>query len=204
MKLWRRVQAGGPFSLTIDGQNAGRGELAVQEAVHDEDLDQWRLYAEDLQALQEFCEQEFPLPEEISARERIMLRVGRLLLDGHCVISPLHVSLPMTLTGQDDDTVRAVLSGEPGTIAVTNAPFQITIAGRSLDLGRVSGFHTQVVAAEGRQEALAALDAGRGKGARVVLRPLDGEHYRLYLPSVDPHQPLIPTPLGLPGYPEPT
>lgn len=203
LKLWRRVRAGGLFALTIDAQSSVHGELTAEEDVHDEDLEQWRLYAEDLQAVQEFCEQELPLPDEICGRERIMLRVARLVLDGRCVISPFHRSRRIALTGRDDEIVRAVLSGKPQAFALIDAPFSVAIAGRRLDLGPVCGYHPRVAAAEGRLEALAALEVGRAEGARVVLRPVGGEHYRLYLASGDRDRPLVPTALGLPGYPEP-
>ncbi|MFF0451082.1 hypothetical protein ACFYT4_32655 [Streptomyces sp. NPDC004609] len=59
----------------------------------------------------------------------------------------------------------------------------------------------QVVAGNG-DEALQALDSGRGAGAKVLLRPVDGERFRVYLEGVAGEgRPLIPTPLELPGFP---
>ncbi|WP_406274923.1 hypothetical protein OH779_40460 [Actinacidiphila glaucinigra] len=202
--LRRRVLAGGPFVLRVDGKTAGHGDIAAGDAAQRDELDQFRLYVEDFEILQRHCEQEFPLPRDISHAERVMLRAARLLVEGHCVISPFHSTVPVTLNGRDDEVVRSVLNGETGALGLTNPYFHVTIAGRRLDLGPILGFHTQVVADdEGRHQALAALETGQAEGARVVLRPVGGENYRLCLQSVDPHRPLVPVPLGLPGYAEP-
>ncbi|MFG2455468.1 hypothetical protein ACGFWE_00030 [Streptomyces sp. NPDC048523] len=40
---------------------------------------------------------------------------------------------------------------------------------------------------------------------KVVVRPQDGEHNRIYLADApDDNLPLIPSPLGLPGYTDPS
>ncbi|MDX3798954.1 hypothetical protein PV723_09365 [Streptomyces sp. AK04-3B] len=48
------------------------------------------------------------------------------------------------------------------------------------------------------------LRAGRVAGTKVVFRPQDGEHFRLYLADApDDSRALVPVPLGLPGYTDP-
>ncbi|MFF7216848.1 hypothetical protein ACFZAU_41110 [Streptomyces sp. NPDC008238] len=200
--LRHRLTSGGTFALTVDGKDAGGGQLAAASTGEHDELEQLRLYAQDLEVLQRHCEQEFPLSDDISAAERIALRVARLVVEGHCVISPFARALTVTLNGDDHPALRAALSGEPQSVRVLDPQFTLTLAGRTLSLGEVMAFHTQVVAEDG-PAALAALDAGQAEGQRVALRPIDGQRYRLCLRNVDPHRPLVPVPLGLPGYPEP-
>ncbi|MDX3357667.1 hypothetical protein PV703_31110 [Streptomyces sp. ME01-24h] len=200
--LRRRLMSGGTFALTLDGKDAGGGQLAAASTSERDEMEQLRLYAQDLKVLQRHCEQEFPLPDDITSSERIALRVARLIVEGHCVISPFARALTVTLNGDDHPALRAVLSGEPQSVRVLDPQFTLTLAGRTLPLGEVMAFHTQVVAEDG-PAALAALDAGQAEGRRVALRPIDGQRYRLCLRNVDPHRPLVPVPLGLPGYPEP-
>ncbi|MFF7680962.1 hypothetical protein [Actinacidiphila glaucinigra] len=200
--LRRRLMSGGTFALTIDGKDAGGGHLAAASTGERDELEQLRLYAQDLEVLQRHCEQEFPLPDDITAAERIALRVAQLVVEGHCVISPFARALTVALNGDDHPALRSALSGEPQSVRVLDPQFTLTLAGRTLSLGEVMAFHTQVVA-EDSPAALAALDAGQAEGRRVALRPIDGQRYRLCLRNVDPHRPLVPVPLGLPGYPEP-
>ena len=80
---------------------------------------------------------------------------------------------------------------------------ELTLGGHTLDIGRVHLFHTRVLAQNSRQ-VLRALDAGSSAGTTVALRPVNGETFRMYLDrAVDDDQPLIPVPLGLPGFPDP-
>ncbi|KUN57263.1 hypothetical protein AQJ46_48155 [Streptomyces canus] len=73
-----------------------------------------------------------------------------------------------------------------------------------MDIGPVHLFHARVVADNGLQ-AIEALRAGRAADMKVVLRPQNGEHYRIYLADApDDNLPLIPSPLGLPGYNDPS
>ncbi|MFF3566108.1 hypothetical protein ACFYXS_39400 [Streptomyces sp. NPDC002574] len=200
--LRHRLMSGGTFALTVDGKDAGGGQLPAQGAAERDELEQLRLYAQDLEVLQRHCEQEFPLPDDITSSERIALRAARLVVEGHCVIAPFAWSLTFTLNGDDHAVLRAVLGGEPQSLLLTQSEFALSLAGRTLRLGTVLAFHTQVVADDG-PAALAALDAGQAEGHRVRMRPVDGQRFRFCLDTVDPHRRLVPTPLGLPGYPEP-
>jgi hypothetical protein len=204
--LHHRLLTGGRFEVRTDGKTIGGGQLpAAGSAAALQQLHELRLYVEDLDVLQRHCEQYFPVPAELPAIERIALRQARLLLDGHCIASPFTPALTITLngTGHDDPEFRAGLSGEPHCMYAISPEFTLTLAGRTFDLGSVNVFHPRVIAENGAR-TLAALDAGQAEGIQVVLRPVDGEHYRLYLTaSPDDGRPLIPTPFGLDGYPDP-
>lgn len=102
--------SGGTFALTVDGKDAGGGRLAAASTGERDELEQLRLYAQDLEVLQRHCEQEFPLPHDITSAERIALRAARLVVKGHCVVAPFAWSLTFTLSGDDHADLRA-LSG---------------------------------------------------------------------------------------------
>ncbi|MDH2412367.1 hypothetical protein ACG5V6_24225 [Streptomyces chitinivorans] len=200
--LYRRVLAGGAFAVRTEGRTAASGYLSPgQDAAVVAQVEQLRLYAQDMEVLQRHCEQYFPLPEEISAAERVTVRAARLVIEGHCVALPFARTLTITLSGEDGPDLRSLLGGEPRSIRVVTGEYPVTVAGRGLDIGPVIVFHPRVTAEDGHA-ALAALDAGRAAGHRVVLRPADGEHYRICRRSGD-DRPLAPVPLGLDGYPEP-
>lgn len=81
--------------------------------------------------------------------------------------------------------------------------FAVTLAGRRLRLGPVLVLHPRVATEqEDGQRALAALNAGRGDGCKVTVRPADGERFRMLLQNAATAE-QVPVPLGLPGFPEP-
>ncbi|MBM9506809.1 hypothetical protein [Actinacidiphila acididurans] len=80
----------------------------------------------------------------------------------------------------------------------------MTIGDHTLNIGPVHLFHTRVVADNGRQ-AINALNSGKAAGTKVVFRPRNGEHFRLFHAEIpDDGTPLVPAPLGLPGYNDPS
>lgn len=143
-----------------------------------------------------------PLPGDLAASERIALRVARLLIDGHCVISPFVHTVHCTLDGQDSPALRTVREDEPQPVHGVCERFALNVAGRHLELGPVVFFHSRALA-EDRIRLAAALDAGQATGMRLVLRPADSEHFRLLLQSTAPGTAPSPVPLGLAGFPEP-
>ncbi|MGW3635967.1 hypothetical protein ACWD7F_38720 [Streptomyces sp. NPDC005122] len=113
--------------------------------------------------MQRHCEQYFLVPGELDVSERIALRVARLLIDGHCVISPFVLRVHCTLDGQDSPTLRTVLEDEPQPVHGVCQRFALTLAGRHLELGPVVFFHSRAIA-EDRLRLTAAFDAGQAAG----------------------------------------
>ncbi|MFB7340435.1 hypothetical protein ACFCZ6_10280 [Streptomyces hydrogenans] len=204
LRLRRRLSLGGDFRVMIDGQLAGAGRLPKSGSA--DDLRRWarlQLFLEDLEVVQRHCEQDFPIPEDMSMTDRIALRMARLLVEGRCVTSPFSRELTITLTWIDDVNTRELLSGRAQSLRVTSSEYGITIAGHLLNLGSVCIFHTEVTADDG-PSVLESLRNGLVSEATLVLRPARGEHYRMFLTeSPDNGMPLSPCPLGLDGYPEP-
>ncbi|MET9459968.1 hypothetical protein ABZY05_33600 [Streptomyces canus] len=205
LRLYRRLLAGGSFQVNINGQTAGSGTMAGTGSANDvAEVDSLLLYLSDLDVVQRHCETFFPAPLDCTGLERIDLRIARLLIEGRCVAYRPARTITVTLNGQDDPALRAVLGQQPQCLRISPPGFEITLGGRSMDIGPVHLFHARVVADDGLQ-AIEALRAGRAAGMKVVLRPQDGEHYRIYLADApDDNLPLIPSPLGLPGYTDPS
>lgn len=206
LRLHQRLRRGGTFRLTVDGIHAGTGTLPATGSPEDFDAaEKLLLYLDDLDVVQRHCETHFPAPLTYSGTERIELRVARLLVEGRCVVHPFAQIFTLTLTGEDDPFLRAVLSGDPQCLRVDAPAYEVTLGGHTLNIGHVRIFHTRIVAADNGREVLEALDAGRAANLKVELRPLDGQRLRFYLPAVpDDGTALVPVPLGLPGFAEPT
>ncbi|MFF7717552.1 hypothetical protein [Streptomyces sp. NPDC007988] len=204
LRIHQHIVAGGAFQVRARAGVIGGGDLHAKPEAARQEAAELRRYLEDLEVVQRHCEQYFPVPAELAPAERIALRMARLLVDGHCVISPFMPQARFTLNGQDSPVLRALLSGEPHAVRGECGEFAITLAGRRLDLGPVLFFHPRVTTAqEDAQQALAALDAGRGDGPVVTVRPADKEHFRLQLQSATTRDEPVPAPLALPGLPEP-
>lgn len=204
LRLQQRLLRGGPLQLTVNGAQAGTGTLPATADIDVEStLDNLLLYLSDLDIVQRHCETYFPAPLTYTGEERIDLRVARLLVEGRCLASPDAGTITVTLSGSESPALHTLLSGQPQCLRIATPGFEITVGGHTLDIGPVNLFHTRVTADNGL-EAIAALRDGRGAGIEVVFRPHDGEHFRVYLASGPDDQPLMPTPLGLPGYIDPS
>ncbi|MET7896600.1 hypothetical protein [Streptomyces mirabilis] len=104
--------------------------------------------------------------------------------------------LTFTLDGQGHPALRAVLGDHPQYVRVSPPDFEVTVGGRTLGIGPVHLFHTQLRADNG-QKAPRALTTGQGAGAKVTLRPANDMNHRLYLAEApDDGRSLTPTPLG--------
>ena len=98
LRLRRRLSLGGDFRVMIDGQLAGAGRLPKSGTA--DDLHRWaqlQLFLEDLEGVQRYCEQDFPIPADMSTTDRIALRMARLLVEGRCVASPFSRELTIIL-----------------------------------------------------------------------------------------------------------
>ncbi|MFI1415677.1 hypothetical protein ACH4Y0_38035 [Streptomyces sp. NPDC020707] len=204
LRLHRRIAAGGAFEVrTVQGA-VGGGEIPPLPEAARRASAQLQLFLEDLDVVQRHCEQYFPVPDELPYQERIAPRIARLLVDGHCVVSPFLPQARITLNGHDSPAVRALLSGEPHAVQLPCEAYTVQVAGRRLELGAVGAFHPEAaVEPDSARAARTALEAGRGDGAEVAVRPADGGRFRMMLQrSLTGPEP-VPVPLELPNFPEP-
>ncbi|MFD6492362.1 hypothetical protein ACFV99_36115 [Streptomyces sp. NPDC059944] len=204
LRIQQRLLQGGGLRVTIDGTPAGSGTFPATGTSEDlRQIQQMLHYFADLDVVQRHCEAFFPAPLTYTGRERIDLRVARLLIEGKCVSYPFARSLTFTLNGRDSEQVRALFEDRTQGLRIVPPGFEISLGEHQLDLGPVSLFHLKL-RIEGREAALAALDAGQGAGQQITLRPENGECFRIYLEGVpDDHTPLAVTPLLLDGLREP-
>ncbi|MGW4937324.1 hypothetical protein ACWEQH_30705 [Streptomyces sp. NPDC004166] len=204
LRIRQRIMAGGVFEVRAGAGAVGGGELPPHPEAARQEVAQLLSYIEDLEVVQRHCEQYFPVPGELVPTDRVALRMARLLIQGHCAISPFLPRARFTLNGQDSPILRALLSGEPHAIQGGSPTCAITVAGRHLDLGPVRFYHPHVtVDAEDGRRALAALETGHGEGCQVTVRPVGGECFRLLLHDAAPRNGWTPVPLELPRFTEP-
>lgn len=170
----------GDFLATV----AMHGHQTAEE--YDEDLLAIEQFAYDLDVVQRHTNFFFDIPDELHPGDRVMLRVARLLIEGHIVASPRARVFTAGMTGVDTPEIRAPLL-EPQSIVWPAGPYAVEIAGRELIIGEVYAVHPQVTAING-DEAIAALDAGRADGFQVRFRPGNDPYFYLTLANEPPEQ----------------
>lgn len=196
------------LKVSIDGNHLGT--VSFHQSSPDEaaeriaDISEWEALASDLDVVQRHCGIYFPMPTFISAKERVFLRVARLLIDGSCVVHPEIRTLTTTLNGNESPELRELFSDTPHAIKAEFESTSIYVAGRELSLGRATVFHPEVYTVN-RMELRSSLAQGRLAGARLGLRPKDREYFRIFLPErwPDMEKHLVVTPWNLPGVSEP-
>jgi hypothetical protein len=207
LQLRRGLLSEPTMEVLIDGRRVGllsfdeRPRPDAEESQHFAILHE---IADDLSRLQSHSQQEFPVPEDVSTLDRVTLRAVRLLLEGKCVVMPQAQRLTVTLSGEDSESLRAVTSGEPTALLMTQDDMGIELFGHEFSLGHVSAFNTRV-ACINAAEVQASLDTGRGSGQVAILEPKDGRHFRFFIPELwqNADAPLLVSPWSLTGVEEP-
>ncbi|WP_079408527.1 hypothetical protein [Streptomyces sp. 3211] len=92
---------------------------------------------EDLHVVQQHARHHFALPSELRPADRVLLRIARLLIDGHCVANPFLTSLTMELSGEDSPVLRAILLGNGAANRALLPNFTLPFDDRELPLGAV-------------------------------------------------------------------
>ncbi|MFG2058978.1 hypothetical protein ACGFI9_33645 [Micromonospora sp. NPDC048930] len=201
--LYRSLQDSASIAFELDGQRIGTFNRDAPLAVDDEERRLLRItemLADDLDVVQRHCRAYFPIPDKISVADRIDLRIARLLIEGHCVVMRATGAYTMTLNGMIDDTLRYLLNRETSVMRITS-DVCMEIFGVRLELGPTTYFHAQIEIAD-RLDLLAELEAGRGAGRTMKIRPADGEPFRAFMPGQRAgrdDEPLETTGWGLPG-----
>ncbi|MEU2113895.1 hypothetical protein [Streptomyces sp. NPDC019507] len=121
LRIHEHIVASGAFQVRARAGVIGGGDLHAKPEAARQEAAELRRYLDDLEVVQRHCEQYFPVPAELAPAERIALRMARLLVDGHCVISrscPKHASR---------STVRTPPSCEPCS-AASHTPCEASAA----------------------------------------------------------------------------
>ncbi|WMY80075.1 hypothetical protein [Citricoccus sp. I39-566] len=126
----------------------------------------------------------FRFPREVSPRERVMLRVGRRLLEGHSTHMPPGTNLVCYLTGQSGDALLRLLR-EGGAIVSNPDAFGLESQGGKYDLGPVTFYHPNLRVLDA-DEVIQALESGIAEGMKVVLEPDDSTLVQVWPGSPGP------------------
>ncbi|RRQ26143.1 hypothetical protein DK926_19275 [Rhodococcus sp. Eu-32] len=170
----------------------------------DPDLEIIRSIADDLAVVQRHCKQVFNLPDTVTAKERIDLRVARLLVDGHAVESPDLSRITLTLNGDDTPELRDALTGARQSLRLEGTSYEFSIGRKKLDVGQVfiSDPETYVI---DPSPALEALDKNEAEDTKIELAPGTTRYFRCILATKE--EPALfrdpPTPWNLPGIDQP-
>ncbi|BBZ38314.1 hypothetical protein [Mycobacterium conspicuum] len=181
LALARLVRFAPRIEVHIDGQLV-TSVTQVPGIAADNDTDYLIIeqLAEDLDIVQRYCGQFFDLPAEVTFKERVELRVARLLVQGHIVAHPGAKELAFSLDGQDSEELRVDLSTPRLLVLRMPSDHEITVGGRTLSLGPVYVIDPAATPVNGA-EAIAALDRGEGNGFVVRVRPATNPYFCLAL-----------------------
>lgn len=178
-KLIRSVAAGGRWRLERDGESiitlAGSQPVSnTSEMVPAA----WNDLACDLAAIERKLDISFKMPFDISALERINVKVARMLLEGRVTCLPTIDKFTGVATGEiQEHEIEEMMQPRP---VVRHGLLILTVLGRRLRLGQLCAYHPCVRLVDG-EDLRNALVEGTAKGRRVVLEPQDSTPIRIWL-----------------------
>lgn len=184
LKLEANMRPGGILEIFHNGHRTQKVQLdsnvsgmLVRDPYTEELID-------DLLALQERLETSFTVPEEMTPRERVMIRVGRLMLDGFLTVMPPGTDLTATLSGEYDERLVQFIR-EGGTFTSRPDAFALDIQGSKYNLGPATLFHRNLRVVDA-SEVIASLESGSGEPIPIRMRPEGPEPIQVWL-GVDTH-----------------
>lgn len=167
-------KAGSAVRLLIAGQKAMSARVDQENLADQEEAGlvdaSLELLVDDLSVLEGKLNAKFVVPESLSNRDRVMIRVARLLTDGKATWMPPETMLTMTLSGEPlEEAVQDILTG--GCAVTSPLPaFAVEIQGSKFNLGPAVLYHRSTVLRDA-EEVLQALAEGTGAGREVVFVP---------------------------------
>lgn len=179
LQLLRDFNAGSVIQVLFEGRKFIKGLTTGNAQPPDQSME---LLVEDLRVLEGKLNAKFRVPAEISPRQRTMIRVARLLVEGHSTWMPPETSLTGTLSGKSDDGLRILLS-EGCAVTMPLPAFVVEIQGSRFNLGPVVLYHPRMLVRDAA-EATKALDAGTAAGREVLFDP-QGEQLIWVSPGKD-------------------
>lgn len=157
---------------------------------------------DDLQVLEAKLNATFRVPSTLADRDRLQIRIGRLLVEQKATWLPPGSSLTGTLSGQSLPALDKLLF--QGGAVVSEVPsFALEVQGSRFDLGRARFWHPQVVV-KGGKKALGALKAGNAAGLEVVMEPAGNQAISVVLLDGRAEGEETPEPVewNIPNFPE--
>lgn len=180
LQLQTEMRPGGILEIFHNGHRAEKmqlnsnasGEPLVGDPYTEELVD-------DLLVLQGRLKTSFTVPAEMTSRERAMVRVGRLMLDGFVTLMPPGTEITATLSGEYDERLVQFIR-EGGTFASRPGKFALDIQGGRYNLGPATLFHRNLRVVEAA-EVIAALESNNQDPIPVRMRPEGTELIQVWL-----------------------
>lgn len=193
LRLIESFEQASDFRILFEGQQVAKvaasedGPLGLIDAPT-------RLLIEDLGVLEQKLTSSFVVPSSLSPRERVMIRVARLLAEGKSTWMPPQTSLTMKVAEEGLEEAEQQLL-EEHAVFMPLQTFPVEIQGSTFDLGPTGLFHPHVLARDA-EEILKAFAAGTAAGRVVTFVP-QGERLVRAIPLGDISAPSEPVDWGL-------
>jgi hypothetical protein len=199
------LHEGHPFAVSLEVNRFLKCAPAAPLRTIDPDgVAHARELMDDLSTISNMCGQVFGYPDPcaLSGKERLDIRVARLLLEGHVVLLPGVDGINGTLSEKPPEQVMTLLR-ERNAIFVKNQPLFAAVQGSKVYLGPSCWYHPSMTVGNA-DEILEALAAGSVEGTPIKLKTTDGSGVRAYLSDrwTDESRPIVPTPWGVAGVAE--
>lgn len=172
-----------------------RPAAEVARNVLGQEHEQYRLLMEDLTVIQRETRQKFIVPDEISQRDRVLLRFLRLLMEGHVVSVPGIRRIQIVVNEDRLDGTDDALEGGAFTGLLTMEPYTLHLFSRDITVpGPVYTYHPRV-----ELEPVEGSDSRIAEANIAHITPLNSEYFVAYRPGQVRADGLAPTPWGLRG-----
>ena len=162
-----------------------------------------RQLMDDLVVIGDACGPSFLYPDvtKMSVHERIMIRISRLLLDGHIVLLPGIGTVSATLHEQNTETLCDFLNNAH-SVLVNDHPLLVPIQGRDVLIGKTAWFHPSM-RAENATDLLKVSKKGSVEGREAHLKATDDSNMRVFMVDHWPTETMVPTAWDIPDIDEP-
>lgn len=201
LDLQRDISAATRVILDLPGMGLLTMERTAAEPV-DEDVrkehENYRLLMEDLTVIQRETRQRFIPPEDMTLRERTLVRFLRLLLEGHVVSIPGIRRLQVTLNEDRLEDSENMAQDQGFSCTLTQETFTVNLWNMALTVpGPVWAYHPRV-----ELEPIEGSDSRIPDDNIAHIRPLEEEYFVAYMPDRLKATSKTPTPWGLDGIEE--
>ena len=158
LAITRQVQTATKIELFLDGSYAATLAATDPTTDYDEDLLIAEQFADDLDVVQRKLGSYFNMPDEVTAVERIDVRIARILLDGGIVASPRSRIYTLVVSGTDSPALREIITQTRQLIHQPLDPHTLKLGDRALNVGSVYVIHPEATPINSEDAAAAIVD----------------------------------------------
>lgn len=169
----------GDVEIAFDGGKPMRlGEHVTGKSNWTPITDYYRQLIDDLVEIEREFDLTIPVPNELTGKQRIDIRVLKLLLDGYCVWLPGNYDVEIPVN--QSDPAKWLIEGSTGASLWTDG-HEFEVVGHKLYVGPIGFALTNMVVAD-KTAARAVLDADFDPDARIGLTPSSTGFSAAWLP----------------------